>query len=124
MLSKQGIALCFHAIETHEGGYYFFQHTLPQKTYHYSLKSGSAQDLIVAAENRVDRDFAIAVMDQAPKCLEPSRPTVYELDQNHYGFTHAMALPRLCMKCSDAKVRQGENRPGRAGEEAEFTGCK
>lgn len=92
MISRDDLLQDFDDVHS-ESGCYFFQHVLPQFNYAYCLRSTEDQDLLVVSKGIEDRKFASSVTMQAPACLPPGAPTVFELQANDYGFTHAMAVP-------------------------------
>jgi len=92
MLSKGDLLLSFSSVE--EGfGCFFFQHNLPNRVYEYCLKSTDTNDLLIASENSSDKSFAASVAGQAPGSLTQLHPSIFELAENSYGFTHALAVP-------------------------------
>ncbi|OQR26362.1 hypothetical protein BWR59_31615 [Pseudomonas sp. Bc-h] len=93
MFSKQDLLGSFPTVEESGYGHYFFQHTLPKTVFQYCLKSSSSRDLLTVCEDVVDRDFAALVLDQAPHLLSPLKPTLYNLADNNYGFTHVLSVP-------------------------------
>lgn len=93
MFTKQDLLRAFASVEESDGGHYFFQHTLPKAVVRYCLKVSSSLDLLTVSEDVLDQGFACAVVDQAPHFLSPLKPTMYELADNDYGFTHALAVP-------------------------------
>ncbi|MBP1127128.1 MULTISPECIES: hypothetical protein [Pseudomonas] len=93
MFTKQDLMESFAVVDEGSGGHYFFQHKLPKVTYNYCLKSSSDRDVLNVSEDVDDREFAAEVLDQAPSLLSPSKPNIYKLAGNEYGFTHAIAVP-------------------------------
>ena len=93
MLSRKDLLVSFPIIEEGELGHYFFQHKLPKCVYEYCLKTSLHRDLLTVTEDTNDHGFAIEILDQAPRDLSHERPTLYELRENNYKFTHALAIP-------------------------------
>ncbi|NWE37572.1 hypothetical protein, partial [Pseudomonas gingeri] len=93
MFSKQDLLKSFAVVDEDRSGHYFFQHNLPKTTYRYCLKSSASQDVLIVSEDVDDRQFSIAVLDQSPGGLSKDKPTLYEISENEYGFTHALAVP-------------------------------
>lgn len=92
MLSKDDLLQSFASVDEY-AGCYFFQHKLPKSTYEYCLKNADEQDLLVISENISDRDFSVAVADQAPDCLSQDKAVVFAISPNKYGFSHALVVP-------------------------------
>lgn len=93
MFSKKDLLESFSTVEEGPGGRYFFQHKLPKVTYQYYLKTSVKIDFIAVSEDATDRDFSTVFLDQAPSLIEEKKPTIYEIQENDYGFTHAIAVP-------------------------------
>lgn len=93
MFSKEDLLGAFPAVEESGHGYYFFQHTLPKAVFKYCLKSSYSRDFLTVSEDALDRDFAAFVLDPAPRLLSPLKPTLYNLADNDFGFTHVLAVP-------------------------------
>lgn len=48
---------------------------------------------MAVSEDIIDNHFSKILLDQVPSFLEESKPTIYEIPENDYGFTHGMAVP-------------------------------
>jgi hypothetical protein len=92
MISRDDLLQEFDDVES-DCGCYFFHHDLPGFKYHYCLRGNEDQDLLVVSRGTEDRRFASSISVQAPASLPSASPTVFELRENRYGFSHAMAVP-------------------------------
>jgi len=92
MISRDDLLQDFDDVES-DSGCYFFHHALPGFKYQYCLRSNEDQDLLVVSKSAEDRLFASSVSAQAPACLQSGTPTIFELQENRYGFSHGMAVP-------------------------------
>ncbi len=94
MFARQDLLESFDVVDEDSSGHLFFQYDFPKKTFRYCLKSCAHHYAVVGSENVDDRRFASAVLDQLPDFLSPVKATLYSLQENSYGFTHAIAVPK------------------------------